>query len=283
MNALVEEFSLDSARSRPYRSTGRDAYIFSSFREILAICEKELRSMKHSPWDRLLQLVRPMIWLVLFGSAGAAFIHFSGPVGANYQQFMLPGILLNTVLVTSVGYGINLKWEFDLGILNRMLVAPISRLSIVVGKALSPVFSSLLESVVFLFFASLIGVNFSHNVFAFLISASMIVLFSIGTASLGMIFAIILKSREAYAGVVGLVSLPSLFASNSLFSLNQMPVWLQILARINPVTYGVDFVRQVLVYGSFDAFLLLKDFLVVVASTLILLSLVVALFQRIER
>ena len=274
---------MGSATSRPNLSTGKDAHLFSPFREVLAICEKELRSMKHSPWDRLLQLVRPMIWLVLFGSAGAAIIHFSAPTGANYQQFMLPGILLNTVLVTSVSYGINLKWEFDLGILNRMLVAPISRFSIAIGKALSPVFSSLLESVVFLVFASLIGVNFSHNIFAFLLSAGMIVLFSVGTASLGMIFAIILKSREAYAGVVGLVSLPSLFASNSLFSLNQMPLWMQLLARINPVTYGVDFVRQILVYGSFDPFLLLKDFLVVVASTLILLSLVVALFQRIER
>jgi len=260
-----------------------DTHIPSCFREILAICEKELRSVKHNPWDRLLHLVRPMIWLVLFGSAGAAIIRFSAPAGASYEQFMLPGILLNTVLLTSVAYGINLKWELDLGSLSRMLVAPISRFSIVVGKALSPAFSSLFESLVFLIFASLIEVNFSHNVFALLLSASMIVLFSIGTASLGMILAVLLKSREAYTGVAGLVSLPSLFASNSLFSLNQMPVWMQVLARINPVTYGVDFVRQVLVYGSFDLLVLLKDLLIVVASTLILLTFAVALFQRIER
>jgi len=239
--------------------------------------------MMHNPGDRLFQLFKPMIWLVLFGSAGGALVSLSGIAsGLNYQQFMLPGILLNTVLVTSMGYGINLKWESEIGILSRILVAPVSRLSIVVGKALSSVLSSLLESAVFLILASVIQVKFSHDVLALSVSVLVIILYSIGAASLGMIFAILLRSREAYTGVVGMVSFPSLFASNSLFSLNQMPLWLRIMARLNPVTYGVDSIRRLLIYRSLDPVPLLTDILVVLVTSLLVLAIAVVLFRRLE-
>ncbi len=253
------------------------------FGKALVICEKEIRSLRHNPSERLFRLIRPMLWLLLFGSVlKVSRLASNIPPGLNYQQFMLPGILVNAVLVTSMSYGITLKWESDLGILSRMLVAPVRRVSIVLGKALSCVARAFVDVTVFLLLAWIIQIRFSSNIPALLSSWVVIVVFVIGISSLGMTLAMLMKSREAYTGIVSLIATPSLFASNSLYTIDQMPGWLRIVALVNPITYTVDFIRRLLIFQTFDFAPLLLDFGIVVVFSAILLSVAVVLFQRIS-
>jgi len=254
------------------------------FGEALVICEKELRSIRHNPADRLMSLFRPLLFLFVFGSVGATLFKLTGQAARlNYQQFMLPGILVNAVLATAINYGITLKWEYDLGILSRILVAPIDRWAIVLGKALASVVSAFVETAVLLTLALLIKIGFAQNVLGALMSGIVLATFVIGAASLGMMLAIILQSKEAFTGIAGLVIGPSLFASNTLYNLDQMPTWLRLISLSNPVTYAVDFIRRTLVYQVFEPTALLTDFFAVMLFTLTMLIMTSALFQRLSR
>jgi len=254
------------------------------FEEALVICEKELRSLMHNPTDKLIRLARPLLWLILFGSVGAGLFKLTGQASkVGYQEFMLPGIMINTVLASAINYGITLKWESDLGILSRLLVAPIRRLSIVFGKALASVVSGFIEAAVLLVLAWIIRIGFAANLLGSVLSTIVLAIFIVGSASLGMMLAVILRSREAFTGIAALIAGPSLFASNSLYNLNQMPIWLRIIALINPVTYAVDFIRQTLVYEVFDPVTLAVDFFVVVLFTIVVLLATSLLFQRMTR
>lgn len=244
----------------------------------IVICEKELRSMMHNPTERLFRLIKPMLWIVLFG---AVFKVVNLPSGIRYQQFMLPGILIQTTMITGLGHGITLKWESDLGILNRMLVAPVRRASIVLGKAFSSVAKALMEAAVFLTLAALIQIGFSHNPLILLLTAMIITFFVVGVSSLGMIMAVLLRTREAYTGVVGLIATPALFASNSLYNIDQMPAWLRLIAEVNPLTYAVDFARRILIYQTFDPIPLLRDAAGVGVFMAIVLFAAIVMFRKI--
>lgn len=252
--------------------------------QALVICEKELRSLRHNPSERLLRLARPMLWLVLFGSVGSNLFALTGPAShVSYRQFMLPGILINAVLASAISLGITLKWEFDLGILSRMLVAPIHRMAIVLGKALASVASSFVEATVLLLLSSIIGISFYQNVPGFVLSMLIVAIFVLGAASLGMILAILLRSREAYFGVAALIAGPSLFASNSLYNLDQMPYWLRLISEANPVTYAVDFIRSTVIYQNFEPLPLVRDLFAVLCFSVVGMSLAATLFRRMTR
>ena len=250
------------------------------FGQTMAIFEKELRSMVHNPTERIVRLIRPIFWLLLFGSV---FRLTSVAPGINYQQFMLPGILINAIVVTALSHGITLKWESDLGILSRLLAAPVARTSIVLGKALSCVVKGFIEGAIFLAFAWVIQIKFYVDISAILLSAGILAIFVIGVASLGMTLAIVLKTREAYVGIVGLIATPSLFASNSLYNFNQMPNWLRVISEINPVTYAVDSIRRLLVYQSFDPSPLLFDAVILGFFSLTMLVVTALIFGRSSR
>lgn len=245
-----------------------------------AICEKEIRSMLHDPTEILVRLFRPVLWLLVFGNVFRALSLRGISPGLDYQQFILPGVLVNAVLVMAVAHGITLRWEADIGILSRMLVAPIWRTSIVLGKALSSVAKALLESGVILVFAVIIQIKFSYDWVALLLSGVFVSIFVVGIASLGMALAILLRSREAYIGVIGLIATPSFFASNSLYGLDQMPSWLRALALVNPVTYVVDAIRRVLIFHSFDAVPVIQDTATTLLFSSAVLIFTVALFKR---
>jgi ABC-2 type transport system permease protein len=250
--------------------------IFQTF----VICEKEIRSMLHDPTEILVRLLRPVLWLLLFGNVFRALSLRGISPGLDYQQYILPGVLVNAVLVMAVAHGITLRWEADVGILSRMLVAPVWRISIVLGKALSSVAKALLETSVIMIFAIIIQIKFSYDWAALLLSCVFVSIFVVGIASLGMALAILLRSREAYIGVIGLISTPSFFASNSLYGLDQMPSWLRALAVVNPVTYVVDAIRRVLIFHSFDAIPIAQDTATALLFSSAMLIFTVTIFHR---
>jgi len=254
------------------------------FRETLAICEKELRSIRHNPWDRLLRLVRPLFWLFVFGSVGASLFKLSGSaVKFGYQRFMLPGIMVNVVLATAVNYGIVLKWESDLGILSRLLVAPIRRIAIILGKAMASVVSSIVEIIALLLIAWVLGIGLTQSILGALLSAIVIVIFVMGAASLGMLLAIVFRNKETYTGIAALIPGQAMFVSNSLYNLDQMPTWLQVIALANPVTYAVDLIRRTTLYENFQFSPLIIDIGAVFLFTGSMLVLTSLLFQRMSQ
>ncbi len=210
------------------------------------IVEIEVRKLSKDPWELVIRAIQPLLWLVVFGSALAKVRVL--PQGAvDYQTFLAPGILAQSVTFVSIFFGITLIWEKDQGLTQKYLASPLARSALVVGKLASAGIRALVQGFVILLVADLLGAKLALGPGSI---AGVLVLVVVGAAffagfSLGI--AALVRTRERMMGVGQLVTLPLFFASNALYPIEMMPPWLQVLATGNPMSYLVDGFRGLLV------------------------------------
>jgi ABC-2 type transport system permease protein len=197
-------------------------------------------------------LVMPLLFLFVLGSGLAANFNPAGTgtargVGVNYQTFVFPGVLSMAVLFTAISSGISIVWDREFGFLREMLVAPISRSSVVLGKVLGGCTVALLQGMIMLIFAPLAGVSLNAMLVIALLLEMALMAFS--TTSLGLVIASRLRSMESFQVILQFVLAPMFFLSGALFPLTNESGWLVFLNKIDPVTYSVDPLRQVVMAG----------------------------------
>jgi len=161
---------------------------------------------------------------------------------------MFPGIIGMTVLMTSFMAGMSVVWDREFGFLKEVLVAPISRASVAVGKTLGAATVALLQGMLILAFAPVIGVSIS--VWTVLALLPLMFLLAASLGSLGILLATRIRSMEAFQMVTQMLMFPMVFLSGVFFPLQGLPTWMNVLVKINPVTYGIDPIRQVVLGGS---------------------------------
>ncbi len=183
-------------------------------------------------------LIMPVLWLLVFGG-GMRGMELSD--AQSYQTFIFPGIVGMTLLFTSVWSGISIIWDREFGFWKEIMVAPVSRTSIVIGKALGSGTSALIQGSILLPLAFLVGVHLSP--LSVLILIPTMILISIGLVCIGLLIASIINSMEAFNFIMSLVIMPMFFTSGALFPLTSAPDWLKSLSYVNPLTYGVDTLR----------------------------------------
>jgi len=171
--------------------------------------------------------------------------------GVDFTQFMFPGIIGMTVLMSSFMAGISVVWDREFGFLKEVLVAPISRASVAVGKTLGAATVALFQGILILLFAPLIGVSLSAwTVLALL---PLMLLLSASMGSLGILLATRIRSMEAFQAVMQMLMFPMVFLSGVFFPLQGLPVWMNILVKLNPATYGIAPIRQVMLGAPPDS------------------------------
>lgn len=193
-------------------------------------------------------LGQPLIYLTIMGTGfGATFRAAAVPFGFSYKAFMFPGILGMTVLFTSLFSAISVIWDREFGFLKEILVAPISRASIVLGKVLGGATIASLQGTLLLLLAPLVQVHLTLPQVAQL----WLVMFLLGFAltSLGLAIASRMDSMEGFQVVMNFLVVPMWLLSGAFFPLRGVPEWMAGLMRLNPLTYGVDALRGV-VYGN---------------------------------
>lgn len=193
-------------------------------------------------------LIQPILWVALFGVGMGAIV--SNVSGSDYMSFLLPGILALTALGGAAGGGMALLDERIRGIMKEYLVAPIPRLSILMGSAASTTTKALLQVAVILVLGLLLGARLSPNPLGWLGMLALITLFSIGFAGLALAVAARSRSIMGYHGMLFLFNLPLLFASNALYPLGKLPGWMNIIALLNPTTYLIDASRALAFGGA---------------------------------
>jgi ABC-2 type transport system permease protein len=217
--------------------------------KLYAIVEAETRKLLHDKTDLFVRSIQPILWLVIFGEVFSA-LNIIPTGGYTYLEFVAPGILGQSVLFVAIFFGIMLVWDRESGILSKLLVSPISRLSIVFGKALSAGVRGIAQAAVLMVIAMLIGVHFYPNIFYILAVFPVIVLLAALFASLSIVIASLVKTRERVMGFGQLITMPLFFTSNALYPTTVMPAWLQYISMCNPLTYGVDLLRSLLLTGN---------------------------------
>jgi ABC-2 type transport system permease protein len=183
---------------------------------------------------------RPILWLFVLGMGlrGSS----AGVQGVNYTQFMFPGILAMTTIFTSIQSAISIIWDREFGFLKAMLVTPVPRSSIAVGKAFSGMTLSLIQGGIVLLLAPVIKVMPPwYNVPLLIL---VMALLSYALTNVGIVIAARMTSFQGFGTIMNFIIMPMWFLSGALFPARGIPAWLAVLVRLNPLTYGVDLIRR---------------------------------------
>jgi ABC-2 type transport system permease protein len=220
----------------------------------------EVRKLRHDHLDIFTRSVQPLLWLFIFGTALRRNRALSGGSG-DYRAYLAPGVMAQAALFIAIFFGLAVIWERDVGQLQRLLATPLPRLAIVLGKATGAGIRALTQAAVLLSVLAVAGIAIRWNALDIFGALVLLVLGTGGFACLSMILASVVRTRERFMGIGQLVMMPLFFASSALYPLSIMPQWLRILARVNPLTYEVHGMRQLLL-GISSGGTLWLDFLV---------------------
>jgi ABC-2 type transport system permease protein len=205
-----------------------------AYRELLRFVNERSRIVS--------SLAFPLLFLVIFGAGFGKVIGALAP-GVDFIKFMYPGIVAQSVLTSSLFAGVSVVWDREYGFLREILVAPIGRSGIVLGKAIGATVTALLQVAVMLVLAPILGVSLSPAIILGLIP--IVVILSLGLSGLGILIASFMTSQQGFQLVIQLLIFPLIFLAGVFFPVNNVPNWLEIISKLNPLTYGVDAVRQV--------------------------------------
>jgi len=215
----------------------------NNLRGVYTIWYRDILRFWHDKMRMIGSITLPLLFLFVFGSGLSARMEFLGP-GIDFAQFIFPGIIGMTVLMSSFMGGVSVVWDREFGFLKEVLVAPISRTSVAVGKTLGAATVALLQGILILLFAPLIGVSLSAwTVLALL---PLMFLLAVSMGSLGVLLATRIRSMEAFQAVMQMLMFPMVFLSGVFFPLQGLPAWMNILVKLNPATYGIAPIRQVI-------------------------------------
>ncbi|MGE5174537.1 MAG: ABC transporter permease [Betaproteobacteria bacterium] len=252
------------------------------FRPIYVICLREFKKFFREKSRLLGTLARPVLWLFVVGNGMSALI--KPHAGFSYLQFIFPGMIGMTILFSSIFSSISIVWDREFGFMKEMLVAPISRLSIVIGKAVSGTLISVAQAVIILILVPFLGIHLTVMQFIEIVVLSVLVSFCI--TSLGILIAARLTSFDGFNIIMNFLVMPMLFLSGAMYPVTAMPFALRQLSLINPLTYGIDALKHVLLRNGAPPlgpeFRLSLDLLIVTVISVTMLTLAALSFRRKE-
>jgi ABC-2 type transport system permease protein len=222
-------------------------------------------------------LGQPLLFLIAFGFGFGSIYQKAGQ--GNYIQFLAPGIILMSVLFTAMFSGIDIIWDRQFGFLKETLVAPVSRMEIVLGKTLGGTTVAIIQGMIVFLLTLIIGFRPQHFLAlfpAFLFTFLVAILFT----SLGTAIASTLEDMQGFQLIMNFLIMPIVFLSGAFFPLSGLPKPIEFITKINPLTYGIDGLRGALIGVS--KFGMTTDLLVLSVVTLALLGIGSYLFSKIQ-
>jgi ABC-2 type transport system permease protein len=231
---------------------------------LIPLTVRDLKRWYRNPVSAVVGVIQPIFWIVLFGSAfdiakfGPAAVSSSFFEGApDYITYLMGGILTIIGLFTGMFSGVNIIWDRRMGILQRFLIAPINRASIVFSRILSSVLRILVQIIILFVVAFVIpnGLKIAagFDIMDIIIVVSAVLMISFIFSSLFSIIAVRTTKMESLFGIVNLVNLPLMFASFAIFPPDLMAGWLANVARYNPVSWSAQSIRMVIIHGPLSA------------------------------
>jgi len=249
-------------------------------RKTLVIAELEVRKLRHDPSELLTRAIQPALWLLIFGQVFAR-TRAIPTGGLSYIDFMAPGILAQSILFIAIFHGIAIIWERDLGLVHKLLVSPSPRAALVLGKGISAGTRALSQVAFVYALALLLGVQIDWNPIALTGVLGAAVLGAACFSTLSLIIACVVKTRERFMGIGQILTMPLFFASNAIYPISIMPGWLQVVSRLNPLTYEVDALRTLMLAGGTSVFGIAADMGILAMITALLVVTAAWIYPRI--
>jgi ABC-2 type transport system permease protein len=213
----------------------------SELRAIRIVWRRELIRFRADRLRMITSLVQPLLFLFVLG-AGLQRLSSAGTHGVALKTFIYPGILCISVMFTAMFSAASIVWDREFGFLREMMVAPIRRSSIVIGKCLGGATVASFQGVIVIALAGLVHVPYDPLLILGIFVLQLALAFSI--TAFGVMIAVRIKQMQSFMGVMQMVVMPMFFISGALFPASGLPVWLAVLNRLDPLTYAVDPMRR---------------------------------------
>jgi ABC-2 type transport system permease protein len=232
-------------RSGVWAATARAIYVIW-YRDLVRYSRDRVRL--------LISLAQPLLYLLVFGvglssSLGGRGVGAAGAVGSiGYVKFMFPGVIGMAILFNAIFSAMSIVWDREFGFLREILVAPINRSAVAIGKALGGATQAMIQGLIMLVFAPLAGVHLS--LVSVLEVLPLLFVLAFALSAMGVALAARMRSMQGFQMVMNLLMMPMFFLSGSLFPLNGLPGWMTVLTRLDPVAYGIAPVRHVVLAGA---------------------------------
>lgn len=209
-------------------------------RAVWVVLKREAIRFKNDPLRAVVSVLQPVLFLFVLGSGLGSLVAF-GP-HLNLRTFLYPGAAAMSVLFTALFSAGSIVWDREFGFLREMLVAPVSRTSIVVGKCFGGALVASAQGVFMILIAGLAGVPYNAELMATVLGELM--LLALTVTSFGMLVAARIRQFQSFMAVTQMLVMPLFFLSGAMYPLSGLPTWLRVLTRIDPLTYAIDPVRK---------------------------------------
>jgi len=224
-------------------------------------------------------IAMPFFFLISFGLGMRQGFSLPGMPQVNYLNFLVPGIIGMTMLFNSMFTGISVLWDREFGFLKEILVAPVKRFAIVLGRIAGGITTALIQAILILILSLFIGFKIL-NLSGIILAILFMILIGIGFIGLGVALASILETMESFSLINQLIIFPTFLLSGAFFPVTNFPAWLRPISLINPLTYGVDGLRASLI--GFSQFPLILDLAILLIFGLSMVIFGSYLFRKTE-
>ena len=211
-------------------------------RAVRIVWYRELIRFRSDRLRAVTSLVQPVLFLFVLGTGLSSLAGHGLPPGISFKTFVYPGVLAMSVLFTAIFSAASIVWDREFGFLREMLVAPVSRSAIVIGKCLGGATVATFQGIIILALAGAAGVP--YNPLLFLTVIGELLLLSFTLTAFGVMMAARIKQMQAFMALTQMLVMPLFFLSGALYPLNGLPTWLTVLTRFDPLTYIVSPMRH---------------------------------------
>ena len=219
-----------------------DRGLRQDLRAVGIVWRRELIRFRSDRLRAFSSLVQPVLFLLVLGTGLSSLARSGLPAGIDFKTYIYPGVLAMSVLFTALFSAASIVWDREFGFLREMLVAPVSRSAIVIGKCLGGATVATLQGMVILALAGVAHVPYDATLFLILIGELLLLSFTL--TAFGVMMAARIKQIQAFMALTQMLVMPLFFLSGALYPLNGLPGWLTVLTRLDPLTYIVDPMRH---------------------------------------
>lgn len=241
-----------------------------------------LKKLVRNPILLFFSLVQPIIFLLIFTQLFSKLVNIPGafPPGVSYTTFATAGIILQNAFGSALQSGTSIVLDLDTGFLQKMLVTPVSRYAILLGRLSSDAFRVVVQSIIILALAYALGASVATGIVGIVIILAIIAFFGLAWSGISLAIGLKTRSSETVFAIGGFITFPLLFMSTALMSTSIMPTWIMDVSKFNPISYAVDAIRALIINGYiWDT--VLKAFAVIGLIAIVTLGATLYLFRKV--
>ncbi len=244
---------------------------------------RALKKLVRNPILLFFSLFQPIIFLVLFTQLFSKFAQAPGlfPAGISYLEYATPGILLQNAFTSALQSGTSMVDDLTTGYLQKMLVTPVSRAAILLGRLLSDATRAILQSVIILALAYALGFSVATGILGIFVILFLIAFFGLAWSGISLALGLRTKSAETVFGIGGFLTFPLLFMSTSLVPTSAMPTWISDVSSVNPISVAVNAVRVLSLPNQFAAGTVIEAVAVIGGIAVVTLGATLYLFRKV--